>query len=190
MFPTLPHSLQPIVRFVRKERRPQNRRHAQQPRLFVLEDAAALLSTFTVTSSARQCDPESHTAAYAVDHAQSGDTIQLTAAIKNPIVLSLGELVVNQNVTIESVPARTPTISGDGIIAGVRDLRRRERHPGQREHHRRQRSGRQPERLRRRCLTPAGAAILSFGTLTIGSSRVVRQLRRVQWRRPSSTSAR
>ena len=113
MFPTLPHSLQRIVRFVRKERRPQNRRHAQQPRFLVLEDRA-LLSTLTVTSSADSAT-QNHTLRYAVDHAQSGDTIQLTAAIKNPIVLSLGELVVNQNVTIESVPSRTPTISGDGI---------------------------------------------------------------------------
>jgi hypothetical protein len=30
-------------------------------------------------------------------------------------VLTLGELVVRQDVTIESVPSRTPTISGDGI---------------------------------------------------------------------------
>lgn len=113
MFPTLPHSLQRIVRFVRKKRRPQNRRHAQQPRFLVLEDRA-LLSTLTVTSSADSAT-QNHTLRYAVDHAQSGDTIQLTAAIKNPIVLSLGELVVSQSVTIESVPARTPTISGDGI---------------------------------------------------------------------------
>ena len=113
MFPTLPHSLQRIVRFVRKERRPQSRRRAQQPRFLVLEDRA-LLSTLTVTSSADSAT-QNHTLRYAVDHAQSGDTIQLTAAIKNPIVLSLGELVVNQSVTIESVPARTPTISGGGI---------------------------------------------------------------------------
>ena len=113
MFPTLPHSLQRIVRFVRKERRPQSRRRAQQPRFLVLEDRA-LLSTLTVTSSADSAT-QNHTLRYAVDHAQSGDTIQLTAAIKSPIVLSLGELVVSQSVTIESVPARTPTISGDGI---------------------------------------------------------------------------
>src|SRR6516164_8906492 len=113
MFPTLPHSLQRIVRSVRKERRPHKSRHAQQPRLLVLE-ARALLSTLTVTSSADSAT-QNHTLRYAVDHAQSGDTIQLTAAIKDPIVLTLGELVVNQNVTIESVPARTPTISGDGI---------------------------------------------------------------------------
>ena len=113
MFPTLPHSLQRIVRSVRKERRPHKSRHAQQPRLLVLEERA-LLSTLTVTSSADSAT-QNHTLRYAVDHAQSGDTILLTAAIKNPIVLSLGELVVSQSVTIESVPARTPTISGGGI---------------------------------------------------------------------------
>src|SRR5439155_14606747 len=44
-----------------------------------------------------------------------GDTILLTAAIKTPIVLTHGEVVVSRNVTIESVPAQMPTISGDGM---------------------------------------------------------------------------
>jgi hypothetical protein len=113
MFPKLPRSLQRIMRSVRKERRPHKSRHAQQPRLWVLEERA-LLSTLTVTSSADSAT-DNHTLRYAVLHAQSGDTIQLTAAIKDTIVLTLGELVVNHNVIIESVPARTPTISGDGI---------------------------------------------------------------------------
>src|SRR6516162_1009409 len=112
MFRTLPHSLQRIVRFIRKKRRPHKSQRAQQPRLLVMEERA-LLSTLTVTSSADSAT-QNHTLRYAVDHAQSGDTILLTAAIKNPIVLTLGELVVSQSVTIESVPARTPTISGDG----------------------------------------------------------------------------
>jgi hypothetical protein len=68
----------------------------------------------TVTSSAHG-STQNQTLRYAVDHAQSGDTILLTSAMKNPIVLTLGELVVSESVTIESVPARTPTISGDGI---------------------------------------------------------------------------
>jgi len=71
-------------------------------------------STLTVTSSADDIT-QKHTLRYAVAHAQSGDTIQLTAAIKSPIVLTHGELVLNNSVTILSVPSRTPTISGDGI---------------------------------------------------------------------------
>jgi hypothetical protein len=79
----------------------------------VLEDRV-VLSTLTVTSSADDVN-QNHTVRYAVAHARSGDTIQLTAAIKSPIVLTQGELVVSQNVTIESVPSQTPTISGDGM---------------------------------------------------------------------------
>src|SRR6516164_2574606 len=111
MFPNLPQSLQRIVRSVRKERRPHKSRHAQQPRLLELEERA-LLSTLTVTTSADSVT-QNHTLRYDVDHAQSGDTILLTAAITSPIVLTLGELVVSQSVTIESVPAQTPTISGN-----------------------------------------------------------------------------
>ena len=70
-------------------------------------------STLTVTKSGDDVT-QNHTLRYAVAHAQSGDTIQITAAVKDPIVLTHGELVVSQNVTILSVPARTPTISGNG----------------------------------------------------------------------------
>ena len=133
---------------VRTERQRTNRRHAYRPHLAVLEDRARPLDT-NGDEQRRRRDPESH-ARYAVAHAQSGDTILLTAAIKSPIVLTHGELVVNQNVTIESVPSRTPTISGDGISRRFRDCRRRHRQPGQPEHHRRQRPGRQPERHDRR----------------------------------------
>ena len=79
----------------------------------VLEDRL-VLSTLAVTSGSD--DPtDKHSLRYAVAHAQNGDTIQLTAAIKSPIVLTNGELVLNRNVTIESVPSQTPTISGDGL---------------------------------------------------------------------------
>jgi hypothetical protein len=71
-------------------------------------------STLTVTSSADDVT-QKHTLRYAVAHSVSGDTIQITAAVKDPIVLTNGELVVNQKVTILSVPSRTATISGDGI---------------------------------------------------------------------------
>lgn len=68
-------------------------------------------TTLTVTSSADDV-AQNHTLRYAVAHAQNGDTIQLTAAIKAPIVLTNGDIVLGKNVTIQSVAARTPTISG------------------------------------------------------------------------------
>jgi hypothetical protein len=79
----------------------------------LLEDRC-VPSTFTVTSSADDVT-QNHTLRYAVAHAQDGDTIQLTAAVKAPIVLTHGELLLSHNVTIRSVPARTPTISGGGL---------------------------------------------------------------------------
>ena len=91
--------------------RPRPRR-ACRPRLTRLEDRVAF-STWTVSSSADDVT-QNYTLPYAVAHAQNGDTILLTAAVKNPIVLTHGELVLSQDVTIESVPSRTPTISGDG----------------------------------------------------------------------------
>src|SRR5262245_56439227 len=106
MFRSLPHSLQRIVRSVRTGRRPTDRRHTYRPRLLVLEDRVAL-STLTVTSSADDVT-QNHTLRYAVAHAQNGDTIQLTAAVKDPIVLTQGELVLSNDVTITSVPSRTP----------------------------------------------------------------------------------
>ena len=113
MFVSLQQFSQRKLRHVRSERPLEGRRRAFRPRLLALEDRR-LLSTLTVTSSA-DIATQNHTLRYAVAHAQSGDTIQITAAVKDPIVLTNGELVLNHNVTIESVPARTPTISGDGI---------------------------------------------------------------------------
>jgi hypothetical protein len=113
VFITLPNSLQRRAISNRTARLKPHRQSAFRPRLAVLEDRC-LLSTLTVTSSADDVT-QNHTLRYAVAHAQSGDRIQLTAAIKSPIVLTQGELVLSRDVTIESVPARTPTISGNGI---------------------------------------------------------------------------
>src|SRR5262249_6804073 len=71
------------------------------------------LSTLAVTSSGDNVT-QSGTLRYAVAHAHSGDTILVTAAVMNPIVLTHGELVLSQDVTITSVPSPTPTISGGG----------------------------------------------------------------------------
>jgi hypothetical protein len=87
--------------------------HWARPALEVLEDRC-VPSTLTVTRSADDVT-QNHTLRYAVVHARSGDTIQITAAVKAPIVLTHGELILSQNVTIASVPASTPTISGDAI---------------------------------------------------------------------------
>jgi predicted outer membrane repeat protein len=69
-------------------------------------------STLTVTSSAD--DGSAHTLRWAVDNAQSGDTIQITAAVQDPIDLMNGELYLANSVTIQSVPSRTPTIDAEG----------------------------------------------------------------------------
>jgi predicted outer membrane repeat protein len=69
-------------------------------------------STLTVTSSAD--DGSAHTLRWAVDNAQSGDTIRITAAVKDPIDLMKGELYLASSVTIQSVPSRTPTIDAEG----------------------------------------------------------------------------
>jgi hypothetical protein len=96
---------------VRAERPGPRPRRACRPCLTPLEDRVAL-STLAVTSSAD--DGSQHTLRWAVENAQNGDTIQLTGAIEGPIVLTQGELLVTHDVTIQSVPARTPTISGGG----------------------------------------------------------------------------
>src|SRR5262245_7869177 len=93
-------------------RGPSRRRRRLRPAVLRLDSRVAL-STWAVTSSGDDVT-QSGTLRSAVAQAQSGDTILLTAAVMNPIVLSHGELVLSQDVTITSVPARTPTISGDG----------------------------------------------------------------------------
>jgi predicted outer membrane repeat protein len=115
LFPEVPMKTHSWFRnlFARSGTRPIRKRPPRtRLSLESLEDRC-VPTTFTVVSSADDVT-QNHTLRYAVAHAQSGDTILLTAAIKDPIVLTNGELVVSQNVTIESVPARTPTISGNG----------------------------------------------------------------------------
>ncbi len=113
MFSDLSNSLQRVLPSNRRKRTTPNGRLPYRPGLVVLEDRL-VLSTLTVTSSADDVT-QNHTLRYAVAHAHSGDTILLTAAIKSPIVLTNGELLLSQNVTIESVPGKTPSISGDGL---------------------------------------------------------------------------
>ena len=97
---------------LRTESSTPDRRRALRPSLMALEDRC-VPSTLTVTSSADDVT-QNHTLRYAVAHAQSGDTIQITAAVKGPIVLTHGDLVLNKDVTVLSVPSRTATISGGG----------------------------------------------------------------------------
>jgi hypothetical protein len=54
-----------------------------RPTLEVLEDRW-VPSTLTVTKSGDDVT-QNHTLRYAVAHAQSGDTIQITAAVKDPL---------------------------------------------------------------------------------------------------------
>lgn len=88
------------------------RRHPFRPLIAVLEDRC-VPSTLTVTSGADDAS-QPHTLRYAVTHARSGDTILLTAAIKGPIVLDHGELVLDRDLTIRGVPGGSATISGGG----------------------------------------------------------------------------
>src|SRR5215471_454428 len=88
-------------------RRPATTSRGARPRLEVLEDRT-VPSTLAVTNSGDDVSVKG-TLRYAVAHAQDGDTIQLTGAVKDPIVLTHGELLLSHSVTIRSVPARTPT---------------------------------------------------------------------------------
>jgi hypothetical protein len=59
---------------------------------------------------------EAHTLRWAVANAVSGDTILIAPDLKNtPIVLTQGELVLNQDVTIKGAGNAPETISGDGL---------------------------------------------------------------------------
>jgi hypothetical protein len=127
---TVPHLLQRIARSVRTNRSPAHRRGAYRPRLEVLEDRS-VPSTLTITSSGDDGN-QAHTLRYAVAHAQSGDTILLTAAVKSPIVLTQGELVLSKNVTIEGArPARgsswRPAVTASVSVARFRHAASRSR---------------------------------------------------------------
>jgi hypothetical protein len=70
-------------------------------------------STLPVTSTADDVN-QPGTLRYDVAHAQSGDTILLTGAVQDGIVLTQGELLLNQNVAVRSAGSHVIAISGDG----------------------------------------------------------------------------
>jgi hypothetical protein len=79
----------------------------------VLEDRC-LPSTLAVTSADDNV-AEKHTLRWAVANADSGDTILITSTIANsPIVLTQGELVLTQSVTIRGTGTVAQPISGGG----------------------------------------------------------------------------
>jgi predicted outer membrane repeat protein len=83
-------------------------------RLEALEDRC-VPSTFAVTSADDNA-AEHGTLRWAVANAVSGDTILITAALKDtPIVLTQGELLLNQDVSIRGVGNVAEKISGDGL---------------------------------------------------------------------------
>src|SRR5579875_4026198 len=81
-----------------------------RPLLEALEDRC-VPSTLTVTNSGDDVNMPG-TLRYDIAHAQSGDTILLTGAVKSGIELTHGELVLNQDVTITSAGNHQITISG------------------------------------------------------------------------------
>ena len=71
-------------------------------------------STLPVTSTADDAN-QPGTLRFDVAHARSGDTILLTGAVKGGIVLTQGELLLNQNVAIKSAGSHHIGISGGGL---------------------------------------------------------------------------
>jgi predicted outer membrane repeat protein len=90
-----------------------NKRRGFRPLLEGLEDRLTP-STLPVTSIADNVN-QPGTLRYDVAHAQSGDTILLTGAVKSGIVLTQGELLLNQHVTITTAGNHQIMISGDGL---------------------------------------------------------------------------
>jgi predicted outer membrane repeat protein len=161
LFPQRPHTARPGP-----SRRPQRR--AFRPGLEALEDRC-VPSTLAVTSTDDNVN-EAGTLRFAVAHATSGDTILLTRAVQVGITLTHGDLVLTQNVTIETTPGPRISISGGGnsrifeINAGVQvTLNNLELTQG---------NGTANNPADTSDLDGNGGAILDFGTLTINNGRL------------------
>src|SRR5262245_6320449 len=96
----------------RRTHGPARQRATFRPMLEALEDRC-VPSTLAVTNPVDDVNVQG-TLRYDIAHAQSGDTILLTGAVQSGIVLTQGELVLNQNVTIETASNQQITISGGG----------------------------------------------------------------------------
>jgi hypothetical protein len=145
---------------------PRRRRHAFRPCLEALEDRR-VLSILAVTSTADNVN-QPGTLRYAVAHAQGGDTILLTKAVRGGITLTEGDLVLSQNVIIKTADNHVIQISGDDnsriftVTSGTQvildDLRLVHG------------NGVANNPLDTSNLDTNGGAILNFGTLTIDNS--------------------
>jgi predicted outer membrane repeat protein len=84
-----------------------------RPTLEALEDRC-VPSTIVVTRSTDDVSQRG-TLRYALAHAAQGDAIRLSPALRGvPIVLTQGELVLDKDLTIESLPHKPQTIGGGG----------------------------------------------------------------------------
>ncbi len=97
----------------RTRRPPPDMCRGFRPLLEALE-ARLTPSTLPVTSTADDVN-QPGTLRYDVAHAQSGDTILLTGAVKGGIVLTQGELLLSQSVAITSAGSNQIPISGGGL---------------------------------------------------------------------------
>src|SRR5262249_25681734 len=103
--------LRNLIRGPHCPRRPARRPHQKPLLLECLEDRC-VPSTLYVPSP-----PDNGargTLRYEIAHAANGDTIEMSSALKGPIVLSQGELLLKKNLTIEGLAGQPETISGNG----------------------------------------------------------------------------